>query len=92
MWASGIGETGYIQDSPLGEHVGPRIQSDVIAHHPDIVVFCYGSNDLNYPAAQVASVAAQDWATVKAGRLAAAFGRLPRHRLLRAGRPPRRGR
>ncbi len=64
-WVAGIGGTGYLQSSDQGLNIGARIRTDVIEHHPDIVVFCYGSGDSDFPPARIAKAAKSDWNEVK---------------------------
>lgn len=49
----GAGGTGYVNPGPSGRvKFGDRVQPDVIAHHPDIVIVAGGLNDGGYPQAQ----------------------------------------
>ena len=51
VWISGVGGTGYINSGTPGRvKFIDRVNSDVIAHHPDIVIVAGGINDGFYPA------------------------------------------
>jgi lysophospholipase L1-like esterase len=65
-WVAGVGGTGYLQDGSQGRHIGARIRSDIIDHHPDVVIFCYGSDDIRFSPQQIASAASGDWRRVRA--------------------------
>jgi lysophospholipase L1-like esterase len=53
-WSSGAGGTGYICPGPSGRvNFGDRVQTDVIAYHPDMVIVAGGLNDSGYPQSQI---------------------------------------
>ncbi|MDE2595390.1 MAG: SGNH/GDSL hydrolase family protein [Sphingomonadales bacterium] len=59
VWSSGIGGTGYVNNqSGTKKTFRARLQSDVVAYKPDIVIIMGSVNDWSQPAAQVASEAA----------------------------------
>ncbi|WP_189100794.1 SGNH/GDSL hydrolase family protein [Deinococcus knuensis] len=46
VWNSGVGGTGYTRGGPSGRvRLSERLERDVIAHRPDIVLLAYGHND-----------------------------------------------
>jgi lysophospholipase L1-like esterase len=54
VWSSGAGGTGYINSGPSGRvKFGDRVQTDVIAYHPDIVIVAGGLNDGGFPQDQL---------------------------------------
>jgi lysophospholipase L1-like esterase len=58
IWNSGAGGTGYVNPGPAGRVAfGDRLQSDVVAFSPDIVIVAGGLNDTPYPADSVGTAA-----------------------------------
>src|SRR5262249_3267572 len=54
VWSSGVGGTGYLNPGPVGRvRFRDRVQTDVIANSPDIVIVAGGLNDNFYPPAAV---------------------------------------
>ncbi len=48
VWSSGVGGTGYLNPGPAGRvKFRDRVQTDVIAHNPDIVLVAGGINDVS---------------------------------------------
>jgi lysophospholipase L1-like esterase len=58
VWSSGVGGTGYINPGPTGRvKFRDRVESDVIAHYPDLVIVAGGLNDGGYPSSELYSEA-----------------------------------
>ena len=67
-WASGSGGTGYLATGPQGRYnFRQRVQSDIIAHTPNIVIIAGGTNDGNSTAAQVQAEAILLYRQIRAG-------------------------
>lgn len=48
-WISGVGATGYINAPKPKLNYGQRLESDVIAYQPNVIVIAGGINDSGYP-------------------------------------------
>lgn len=68
VWASGIGGSGYLAGPATNPNFRDRVQADVIAHSPDLVMIAGGINDSTlYTLAQIQAEATLLYGTIKSG-------------------------
>jgi hypothetical protein len=49
VWASGLGGTGYVRTNGSRTNLLDRLNTDIIAHSPDILIYAMGINDFADP-------------------------------------------
>lgn len=70
IWASGSGSTGYINPGTAGRvKFRDRVQTDVIANNPDVVIVAGGINDLSYTDPDTGQTVTPEKVGVEAGFL-----------------------